>query len=85
MVPPQLNGNTQQIKYYRIVVRNLRAYRQNWVQILVLSLASYVILVKITLTSASLFSFFIYEMGITGKKGYIEDYVGKMLKRTAGT
>lgn len=73
MVPPQLNGNTQQRKYYRTVVRNLRAYRQNWVQILALSLASYVILVKITLTSVSLFSFFICEMGIAGKKGYIED------------
>lgn len=61
MAPSQLNGNTQQGRYDRIVVRNLRAYRQNWVQILVLSLASHVSLVKVTLTSLSLFSF-IYKM-----------------------
>lgn len=56
MVPPQVNGTPQQRKYYRIVVKHLRSYRQNWAQILALLLASYVILVKIMLTSLSLSS-----------------------------
>lgn len=85
MVPPQLNGALQRRKYYRTVVKKLRPYRQNGVQILTLSLGSSVILVKITLTALSLFSFFIYKTGVPGMRVYKGDNAGKVLKRVPGT